>query len=311
MFLPSRLVVPMGARAPFRPRPAPRGTHRVADADLGVATSSALLNEGLTHAQIRTAVRRGHLRSIAPGWYAKTGANPKVVKALTAGARLTCVDAAALHGLWVPPRERDDDLHIYRPRLGSACPRWAAAHGSGLRAWPETDAIASLRLTLAHAIRCVDGESAAVLLESAIEKGLLSIAQVQALLDDAPRRHRQRIGGISAASGSGSETRVVRALRRRGHDVEQQVYVEGVGFVDAYVSGLFLEIDGRTHHSSPESFNEDRRRDLAMRRHGLQILRLSYSQVWHSWRSTEEALLETVAQVGRQGRRRVAQLLAA
>lgn len=48
-----------------------------------------------------------------------------------------------------------------------------------------------------------------------------------------------------------------------------------------------------------------------MRRHGLQILRLSYSQVWHSWRSTEEALLETVAQVGRQGRRRVAQLLAA
>ncbi|MFC7464561.1 endonuclease domain-containing protein [Brachybacterium sp. GCM10030252] len=101
----------------------------------------------------------------------------------------------------------------------------------------------------------------------------------------------------------------MRALRRRGFHVEQQVFVEGAGYVDAYVAGVFLEIDGRAHHSSPEAFEADRQRDLAVRRHGLQLIRLSYAQTWRTWEHTLKALLETIEQVGPLGRRKVAQLI--
>ena len=103
---------------------------------------------------------------------------------------------------------------------------------------------------------------------------------------------------------------MVRWLRRRGFQVEQQVFVDGAGYVDLYVGGVLMEIDGRDGHCGPDAFAKDRRRDLHTGRHGLQILRLSYAQVWLTWEDTQNAVLETIAEVGAFGRRKVEQLLA-
>ncbi|WP_234991918.1 endonuclease domain-containing protein [Brachybacterium nesterenkovii] len=141
-------------------------------------------------------------------------------------------------------------------------------------------------MLLAHALRCQEPETTAILMESALHQGLILPDDLMSLIHEAPVAARRTFHSLSTASESGSETRVVRWLRHRGFQVEQQVFIEEVGYVDAYAGGVVLEMDGRTYHSSPEAFAEDRRRDLVMRRLGLQPIRLSYGQIWHDWRRT-------------------------
>lgn len=302
------MVVPGGAVPPLRRRPR-LGNGRLTIDQHGVASRHSLLNTGTTPDQLRGHVAAGTLNRITHGWYARPEHDASVASAIVAGFRITCLDALAMHGIWVPYRGSRPPLHVYRPRCRRPCPEDMTAHGTGLRGWPEGDAVASVPLALEHALHCQDAETAAVVLESSIAKGLVTPAQVQDLLDHAPSRIRSRIGTVSAASESGSETRVVRALRRRGFRVHQQVYVEGAGFIDAYAGGLFLEIDSRAHHTSASAFETDRHRDLILRGMGLQVLRLSYNQVWHTWPRTEKSMLHTIGHVGKQGKRRLRALL--
>ena len=136
-------------------------------------------------------------------------------------------------------------------------------------------------------------------------QGLLGPVEVTALLTAAPAAVRSRIGRLSTASDSGSETRVVRWLRRRGFTVEQQVYLDGVGYLDAYVGGIFLEIDGRGPHTAQEVFEADRARDLTATSLGLQVLRISYQQVWLDWPRTQRKILAAIREVGPFGRAKV------
>lgn len=302
------MVVPRGAVPPLRPRPR-LGDGRLTIDQHGVASRNSLLSTGTTPDQLRSHVAAGALNRITHGWYARPDHHVSVAAAIVAGFRITCLDALVMHGVWVPYRESRSPLHVYRPRCRRPCPEGMTAHRTGLRGWPEADAVASVPLALEHALRCQDAETAAVVLESSIAKGMVTPAQAQDLLDRIPRGIRSQIGPVSAASESGSETRVVRALRRRGFHVHQQVYVDGAGFIDAYAGGLFLEIDSRSHHTSSSAFETDRHRDLILRGMGLQVLRLSYNQVWRTWPRTEKALLHTIGHVGRQGKRRLRELL--
>lgn len=305
---PSRLVLPAGAYLPTRPPRQGRGTLRLTSSDLAVASRTELLAQGWTDWTLRKAVQRGELRRIARGWFASPGADQRVIRPLALGQRPTCVDAARMHGLWTPHDSDEDRLHVYRYEDTVALPRTMTAHHAAGRTWPEPDAVASLLLALEHAIRCRTGETAAVLLESAMERGLLDPAEVQQLLDRTPHRYRSRIGELSTASDSGSETRVARWLRRRGLRVEQQPYVERVGFLDIYAGEIFLEIDGHQHHAGEDAFERDRTRDLTTTRHGLQVLRLSYAQVWRRWEQTQKDILAAMSEVGAFGRRKVEQL---
>ncbi|MDN5822027.1 MAG: hypothetical protein L0H74_03030 [Brachybacterium sp.] len=317
MYGPSHVILPASSDRPYRPssqptRRPPGALHLTAE-QLGVARRHEISALGFTQWTMRGALERGELRRIARGWTALPTADAAVVRALTAGYRLTCVDAARLHGLWIPEDTSPErhHLHVYRGGSGGSLPPQMKQHSPRGRSWPEADAVASLPLALAHSLRCCSGETSAILLESAMQRGLLSPAEVQRILEAAPAAVRSRIGTVSSASDSGSETRVVRWLRRRKFHVEQQVHVEGVGFLDAYVGGLFLEIDGKEFHSGESAFDRDRRRDLRAIRHGLQVLRVSYDQVWHHWPATQQDILRTIAEVGGFGRRKVAHLAAA
>lgn len=313
MHLPSSLCLPASARPWYRPERPVRGTRHLTSKELGVARRSELLDMGYTDTRLRRAVRERKLGRVAPGWYRNAVAASEVLHALASGCRITCVDACEMHGLWVPYRtqEERETSYVYRPTGSSAEPDGLLLHPSRSRSWPEPDAVASLPFALEHAMRCQDGETAAVLLESAMNRRLMTPLEIQQLLDRAPGAVRSRIGTVSVASDSGSETRVARWLRRRGFDVEQQVFIGGVGYADIYAAGLFLEIDGKEGHSGVEAFTSDRRRGLRSGRHGLQFLRLSYEQVWLSWEVTTQAVLDSIAEVGPFGRRKVERLLGA
>lgn len=309
----SIMVLPVGARPPYRPATPPGGPAGSPDlpGTWGIRSRRDLLAAGCTDARLRTLVGRGTLERVAPSWYATSAAEPDVRRALAGLARLTCVDALRLRGAWVPPGCTGASLHVYRPRSVAPLLRNAVPHAPGLRSWPERDAVASSELAIAHALRCLTADDAAVVIESSLRRGLVDPAALEHLVAAAPWHVRHRLGALSTASDSGSETRVVRWLRRRGFRVEQQVYVDGVGFLDAYAGGVFLEIDGREHHASPEAFTRDRRRDLEMHRQGLEILRLSYAQVWFDWDRTQDAVLETIRALGPAGRRVVDRMLGA
>src|SRR5699024_4271086 len=132
---------------------------------------------------------------------------------LAAGFRLTCLDAAEMHGLWVPhrPVHEEGDLHVYRFNTVGDAPSGMRLHASRSRSWTEPDAVASLPLALEHAMQCLDGESAAVLLESALERRLLTAPEVEALLARAPIATRSRIGALRS-----EERRVGKERRSRG-----------------------------------------------------------------------------------------------
>src|SRR5690625_3303850 len=308
----STLVLPASAPRPHRPLRQRRGTRRLGVGDLGVGSRAQLLQTGLTDARLRRHVREGTLQRITPGWYARPDAAAPAVRALAAGFRLTCLDATGMHGLWIPHRpahEEERDLHVYRFNTAVDTPPGMRPHALRSRSWTEPDAVASLPLALEHAMQCLDGEDAAVLLESALERRLLTAQEVEALRERPPLATRARDAPRSTASDAGAGPRLVRWPRRRGFPVEQQVHLAGVGFVVVYVGGLFLEIDGRAHHEQEDAFRRARRRDLRTVRYGLQILRLSYEQVWIRWEDTQRAILEAIDEVGAFGRRKVHRLL--
>ena len=63
-------------------------------------------------------------------------------------------------------------------------------------------------------------------------------------------------------------------LTARGHVVEQQVTVPGVGRVDARVDGqLYVEVDGFAFHSDRAAFERDRTRDTGLALVGARRLR--------------------------------------
>ncbi|WP_441788414.1 hypothetical protein [Leifsonia sp. 2MCAF36] len=69
-------------------------------------------------------------------------------------------------------------------------------------------------------------------------------------------------------------------LAARGHIVEQQVFVPGVGRVDARVDGvLFVEVDGFQFHGDQASFERDRVRDTELTLVGGRRLRFSARQI--------------------------------
>src|SRR5699024_8846983 len=63
-------------------------------------------------------LRSGAIRSV-DRWYVTEEAPEDLLALLELGLRPTCLDAAALHGLWVPKAE---GVHAYRPRRVTAPP---------------------------------------------------------------------------------------------------------------------------------------------------------------------------------------------
>ena len=95
---PSSRVLPQGAVPPVRFR----SRHLVDRPHLGVTPRTRLRGMGWSDWDIRQAVRHTVLLPLAAGWFADSRADARIVSALHVGARLTCLDAAKLHGLWVP-----------------------------------------------------------------------------------------------------------------------------------------------------------------------------------------------------------------
>lgn len=270
----------------------------------GVAPRSAFLSQGITSYALGRAVHAGQVQRVRRAWYAMPDADEHVVRAVRVGGALSCITALERAGIWV---RSEPTVHVAIPanggRLRSAADtqvvflddpsgvslHWTTAPGVTVRS------VATIVDSLAHAALCQPEELALVAIDCALNKKLVSMGDLIRRFEALPRYARRLLARADARSQSGLETLARVRLRRLRIKVRTQVFIEGVGRVDVLVGDrLVLELDGYGFHATGESFETDRRRDLALAARGYRVIRLSYRQVMFEWNEAERVILSMV-----------------
>lgn len=259
--------------------------------DMGTAISHGVfrlrdLAAQLPSKEINAAIRSQRLSRIAYGWYAVPGAIPQVVRAVQRGETVTCLSALKLHGIWVPPSNRDHRRAMHgHPRRPDHCSGWHP---------PRTcDPIDPPLVALRQTRTCLGTEGFVVLCDSLLNHGLAP-AVLRGELADLPASVRARLD-LCDLSESGTETIVRLRLRRLGIAVRCQVVIKGIGRVDLLIgASLIIEVDSVSHHTSLKDYEKDRLRDRAAITLGYTVIRLTYEQVMGNWDACAEQILAIV-----------------
>ncbi|WP_139368562.1 hypothetical protein [Agreia bicolorata] len=266
-----------------------------------IFSRKALLAFGMTHHSIARAVARGELLHLRRGWYATPSAPPDAVRAVIVGGVATSLSAAQLMDLWTPP---DPALHVAVPsnasRLRGTTPRRSHAANPVCLHWRKhsgspRDGVASVIDALSDAVQCQPEEYAVVVIDSALNKGLVTLRQLEAAFERLPRRYARALRRADGRSQSGTETLVRLRLRALGIHVSVQVRIAGVGRVDLVVGDRFvLECDSRKFHAGEERYHGDRLRDRTLIGLGYLPMRITYEMVMFDWAETLRVILTRV-----------------
>jgi hypothetical protein len=258
----------------------------------GVVHLDTLRAAGMSRRELNRLIRNGHLVRVRTGWYAGPSADPEVARAVSLGGRVTCVDALRRHGVWVLPDAR---LHVAFARSQSrlpTAPTDVRRHFGPDSRQSTVDAVVPVTEALGHYERCTDEEGLVMALDSALNQRLLLFAELREIVGE----RREHIADlVDPRAESGTETRLRLWLRRRGHDVQVQHHVGGVGRTDLLVNGwLVVELDSRAWHTGAEAYERDRARDLAALGQAYPTLRLTYRQVFDDWPETQDRLADVL-----------------
>lgn len=252
-----------------------------------------VIEAGWTRYRIEQAMRSALVLVAGRQWLHVPGIDPELLTAMGASARVTCVSAARMLGLWVPhPPAR---LHLaVHPHSGRDMSRFVAHRSIGpVDALPRSplDAIENV---LARVATCLPHLDALTIWESALNKRLVTVAHLQAV-DWTTRAARALASEAGAASDSGLETLVVHRLARLGIPARQQVRLLGHD-VDLLIGRrLVIQLDGFAHHQAAQR-RADIAHDRRLRLAGYTVLRFDYEEVMDRWPLVERQILAAVAQ---------------
>lgn len=248
---------------------------------------------GLSPAQLRKLPGWSQVRR---GWYASRSADPLVVRAVSAGGVVGCTSALRLRRVWVPDTTT---LHIrYSPR--------ARRSRAGVRSCqpyrldpPIVGAVDPMEIAVASAANCLDVEGLIVVLDSMLNKQMIEMADVRAIVAASRFAHLNLAERCDARSESGTETIIRLRLRALGIHLRTQVAVAGVGRVDLLVGDrLIIEADSREHHLP--RYQVDRTRDRVATGLGFLVIRLTYEDVMYRW---DAALVDILSVIRRRDHR--------
>jgi very-short-patch-repair endonuclease len=275
-----------------------------------MVTRAQLLRAGLGSRAVDYRVKVGRLLGVHRGIY-RVGPivaphSREMAAALSGGRGAALVDRTAAV-LWdFLPGRRGEPVHVGVRHSGRLPPEGVRFHkraGLGTDEVTRLHGIAITRpertlLDLAASARARDVEQA---LGRADRLGRLNRARLTGLLDRYPRRAgtpllRQLLAATSDPRLTRSEAeRLFLALLESAGlgDVETNVLVLGEE-VDVLwrAARLIVEIDGWAFHSSPASFEEDRRRDRDLTAAGYRVMRFT----WRQLQDEPNVLLVRVAQ---------------
>lgn len=256
----------------------------------GVWRRSELVAELGEH-RVRKLVTAGRLIHVGYGWYASPVAKQKAVSAVRVGGRLGCLSGCEQHELWVPPHE---GLHVdFNRQVPAVLPPGIVGHRD--RDIGRRSAVRPLLDCLRQVVRHHDTETALIILDSAINRGLLTEPDVRQLVAECPKPTHRVLRYLDGRADSGTETRVRYFFQRRRVPVEPQASVPGVGWVDLRVGqSLMIECDSRAHHTGEENYARDHRRNLVLVSDDNTVLRLTFEQVFYQWPRTQAFLTRMI-----------------
>lgn len=235
-------------------------------------------------------VRSGFARKLRGTWYSDARTPPHLASAIKVGAKIDCISACGLHGLWAP---QTAGLHVTigvgapTPSLTGLCVHRVKRKGR----LP----VATVAEALRSVIRFHDVETAMIVLESAVNMRKIPKHMAIKIIQEHARRDKTLWKYFDPTSQSGSETRVRLFLQRKGVRVRSQVSIAGIGRVDLLVGdSLIIECDSYAHHASASDMHRDRDRDVQARILGFEVIRLSYRHIWSEWGRTQERLMKVI-----------------
>ena len=259
----------------------------------GWAHRTDVLEAGFTRYRIQQALRSALVSVAARQWLHLPNVDEDLLAAMRSGARLTCVSAARMIGLWIPRAPERVHLaahpHAGRDLSGFVVHRNTGPVGVALRS--PIDAIENV---LARVATCVPHIEGLAIWESAINRRFVTAEHLEVI--DWPSLAARRLAQeADGASDSGLETIVVHRLSRIGIAALQQVPLLGHR-VDVLVGRrLVIQLDGYAFHQG-----EQRRSDIAhdrrLRLAGYTVLRFDYREVMERWPVVERQIVAAVAQ---------------
>jgi very-short-patch-repair endonuclease len=260
----------------------------------GVAHVETLRELGVPPGVSGAAVRTGLVLRPRRGWVASAAADPELLAAVSAGGRLGCASQARRLGLWVLD---EPGLHLSIPRHSGHArpPADAVVHWRG-REWRSGHATADpVETVLRDLADCLSLEAALCVIDSALNKGLIGLAELERALSDT-RRGARLLPLADPAAESGLETIVRCRLLLAGILSRSQVQIDGIGRVDLLVGDrLIIECDGRAHHDDPLARARDRHRDLLLSARGYLVIRLDIAQIQGDWMLTLAVIRDLLA----------------
>jgi very-short-patch-repair endonuclease len=259
----------------------------------GIVHRSDLLDRGVSAGALRAAVTAGVILRVRRYWLATPAAPPALVVAAGVTGVIACVSAARHRGWWMPDDVRGG-IHV-RVAPHARPPAGVTAHW-GRPIVPTTPRVLveSIEDALNHVAACVPREAALAIWESAARIERLSPEGLRRVRWTTPGAH-ECAASITGLSDSGLETLFVVRLRPWGIPIRQQIVLAGKR-VDALIGDrLVVQIDGFAFHSTAADRGRDVAHDRELSLRGYTVLRFTYAQVVHDWRSVERAIARAIA----------------
>lgn len=259
-----------------------------------IAHSSTLHDAGFSKHRIAAAVAAGAVVRVRRSWLTTPEVDAAIITAADVGGRLTCVSAAARHGLWVPhtplrphvavahssSARAGDGIHLHRARAPVPLAR--------------TDPHEHVLNVMFHVARCLPQGDALAVWESALRTGAVD-AEVLARVQWRSARANALASVSGSLSDSGIETAFATLMRSSGVAMRQQVWIDAHPLDGLIGARLAVQIDGFAHHQG-----RDRRRDLRadarLVLRGYTVLRFDYQQVLFDPGYVRETVLLAIAQ---------------
>ncbi|HTL40398.1 MAG TPA: DUF559 domain-containing protein [Pseudolysinimonas sp.] len=257
-------------------------------------TRRELERQGYSGEAITRAVATGMLLRLRRGLYCTPDADPALQRAVRAGGRLTCVSELRRLGVWV---FADDLVHVAVPPNAARLPDMAGVR----RHWstPRPDRGSSPQHVspseaVEAALHCLPPRMAVASLDSILHLRVIGRAEFASIRSRVTARQRRMMDLADSAAESGLESIVRVLLIELGLHVRSQVRFGRDARVDLLVEDwVVVETDGDGFHDE-KTTTRDRRRDAALARRGLVVLRFRYAQVIYELESVAHAIVATV-----------------
>jgi predicted transcriptional regulator of viral defense system/very-short-patch-repair endonuclease len=263
----------------------------------GVITRTQLLELGVSPAAISRRVKTGYLRPVHRGVYLVGPVTPErateMAAVLAGGPRAVLSHLSALHSLGMLRGNPVRPVHVSIPgREREQKPgirfHFVASLSEDERTVVDGIPVTSPARTLVDVASMLGSREIEWAVAVAEREGLIGAQELTSL----PRRYPRRAGLAMLRTliedgrepdftRSEAERRCIELFRLAGLPRPHTNVPVGPYELDLFWpdEGIAVEVDGWTYHSSRSQFEGDRRRDAWLRARGIEVIRLTWSQI--------------------------------